>query len=322
MTSIVILVFSGLERSANPFAARFRGGLAGRLAGLVGLRLTRFESAVEGRFYTPTPIGIALSVVGVSGASLLALLGEKVPRRPVIRRRCKARSSFLFWLTAGYSIVYQTGVFIHSRDRRSDRKSSLLFHLDFAHDGSRSDSEERGISRQKRRRIAAFANRAAARAFAEAAPHEVVSEFRAHAHPGGNGRAARIHQAPRPARTAPAHHRLNFVLRLRNHREPPCARSPGPKPKSSPNSAGNFSQPSTFNPQPLWTSARAPAALPSHWRQNAHPQKSLRRIFQRMRSRWPGKTQRVTMSPTGLNLCKAMVLPHFIRRGEFHEPQI
>ena len=72
----------------------------------------------------------------------------------------------------------------------------------------------------------------------------------------------------------------------------------------------------------LWTSAPAPAASPSRWRQNVRPQKSSRRTFRRTRSRWPRKMPRETTSPNGLNFCKAMVLPRFNRRDELHESQI
>ena len=109
---------------------------------------------------------------------------------------------------------------IPQRCRTYGAGSLRVFHLDSAHDGSRSDPKERGISRQKGRRVAAPANRTPARAFAQTAAHEIVSELRAHACPGGGGWLSRIHQAPWPARTAPAHHRLNLVLRFRNCREP------------------------------------------------------------------------------------------------------
>ena len=76
--------------------------------------------------------------------------------------------------------------------------------LDWTRDGSGSDSEERGFPGEKGRRIAAPANRAVTGAPAQTAAHEIVSELRAHARAPGGGRIARIRQAPRTARTAPA----------------------------------------------------------------------------------------------------------------------
>jgi len=103
------------------------GGLAlGVLLGFIGLRLTQFETTTAGHFYIPnTPIGVALSVV---------LVGRIAYRFLVIRDAAVASyhsppmqsplTFLIFGLTAGYYIVYQTGLFIHSRDKNvSDQKS-------------------------------------------------------------------------------------------------------------------------------------------------------------------------------------------------------
>ena len=71
----------------------------------------------------------------------------------------------------------------------------------------------------------------------------------------------------------------------------------------------------------LWTSAPAPVASPSPWPPNVPPPKSLRPIFPRTPSRWPGKTPRATTSPNELNFCREMGSRRYLRRGEFHEPQ-
>ena len=70
------------------------------------------------------------------------------------------------------------------------------------HDRPRSDSEKHRVSRQKRRRIAAPANRIAARASAQNAAHEIVSELR-----------------PR-ALTAPETDSLRELVKRRGQREP------------------------------------------------------------------------------------------------------
>jgi hypothetical protein len=103
------------------------GAAAGIGLGFVGLRLTRFESTAEGHFYTPnTPIGVSLSL----------LLTGRVLYRFWVNRDVMASSfdpnaavghappplqsplTFLiFGLTAGYYIVYQIGLYLHSRDK-------------------------------------------------------------------------------------------------------------------------------------------------------------------------------------------------------------
>jgi len=113
-----VLVFTSLHHSRLLFG--IAGGLApGVLLGLVGLRLTRFETTAEGHFYIPnTPIGVAVS---------LLLVGRLIYRFMVLRDVVAAANHppvmqspltfFIFGLMAGYYIVYQTGLFIHSRDK-------------------------------------------------------------------------------------------------------------------------------------------------------------------------------------------------------------
>jgi len=104
------------------------GGLApGVLLGLVGLRLTRFETTAAGYFYIPnTPIGVALS---------LLLIGRLTYRFMVFRDAAIAPDHpppmqspltfFIFGLMAGYYIVYQTGLFVHSRDQNVSGQKSF-----------------------------------------------------------------------------------------------------------------------------------------------------------------------------------------------------
>jgi hypothetical protein len=96
------------------------GGLAlGALLGLLGLRLTKFETTAEGHFYTPnTSIGVALS---------LLLVGRMLYRFWILRGAAAAAGppqlfhsalTFLvFGLIAGYYIVYYIGLFVHTHDR-------------------------------------------------------------------------------------------------------------------------------------------------------------------------------------------------------------
>lgn len=142
VTSIIILsVVSVLLVSTSLHNTRlllgFGGGLLpGALLGFVGLRLTRFETTAEGHFYTPnTHIGVALS---------LLLAGRIAYRFMVLNSAAAAPDHpppmqspltfFIFGLTAGYYIVYQAGLFIHTRDRNVSAPKS------FASGGSPLDS--------------------------------------------------------------------------------------------------------------------------------------------------------------------------------------
>ncbi|HVU08870.1 MAG TPA: DUF1453 domain-containing protein [Verrucomicrobiae bacterium] len=123
VTSIVILsIFSLLIVAAllqnEKLLLGFGGGLLpGAVLGFVGLRLTRFETTDEGHFYKPNAhIGVALS---------LLLIGRMVYRVWVLNNASIALNHppamqspltfFIIGLTFGYYLVYQTGLFIHSR---------------------------------------------------------------------------------------------------------------------------------------------------------------------------------------------------------------
>jgi len=118
------------------------GGLAPGVAlGFVGLRLTRFETTTEGHFYIPnTPIGVGLS---------LLLVGRLAYRFTVLRDVALAADHppmmqspltfFIFGLTAGYYLVYQSGLFLHNRDKSVPAPKTLGLdgsHLDSACDRS------------------------------------------------------------------------------------------------------------------------------------------------------------------------------------------
>ncbi|HEY3930828.1 MAG TPA: DUF1453 domain-containing protein [Verrucomicrobiae bacterium] len=118
--SLVSLLIIGTSLQNTNLLLGFGGGLLlGALLGFVGLRLTRFETTDTGHFYTPnTHIGVALS---------LLLIGRMVYRFWILRDISTAPNHpppmqspltfFIIALTVGYYIVYQTGLFIHSRDK-------------------------------------------------------------------------------------------------------------------------------------------------------------------------------------------------------------
>jgi uncharacterized membrane protein YidH (DUF202 family) len=99
----------------------FGGGLLpGALLGLAGLRLTRFETTADGHFYTPnTHIGIALSVLfaGRIAYKLIAAGNAAAAPNPAMPFQSPL-TLFIFGLTVGYYIVYQTGMLIHNHDRK------------------------------------------------------------------------------------------------------------------------------------------------------------------------------------------------------------
>lgn len=99
----------------------FAGGLlSGVLLAFLGLRLTRFETTAEGKFYTPsTHIGIALSLllVGRLAYRLPLLLGFSSGAAETTPGLGKSPLTLgVFGLLAGYYIVYFIGVLLHSRD--------------------------------------------------------------------------------------------------------------------------------------------------------------------------------------------------------------
>jgi hypothetical protein len=123
--SIVILSLASLLVAGTSFQNMnlplgFGGGLLlGAVLGWIGLRLTRFETTNEGHFYTPNAhIGVAISLllVGRIAYRFMTLHDISIaPNHPPPMQ--SPLTFFIFGLTAGYYLVYQTGLFIHSRDK-------------------------------------------------------------------------------------------------------------------------------------------------------------------------------------------------------------
>ena len=94
--------------------------LLGAALGIVGRRLTKFETTDEGRFYTPdTRIGVVLVLLFVGRLvyrywSLRHLVGAAQTPPPFK----SALTYLVFGLLAGYYIVYYFGLLRHARDKK------------------------------------------------------------------------------------------------------------------------------------------------------------------------------------------------------------
>ncbi|HTV42527.1 MAG TPA: hypothetical protein VMF08_18315 [Candidatus Sulfotelmatobacter sp.] len=126
--AIFFIIIAGL---LNPLILLgFAGGIAGGVAlGLVGLRLTKFETTVEGHFYTPdTRIGVGVS---------LLLTGRIIYRMAVLNNTNAAVAAghpppmgspltfFIAGLTFGYYMVYYIGLFVHTHDKTPATASTV-----------------------------------------------------------------------------------------------------------------------------------------------------------------------------------------------------
>lgn len=100
-------------------AAALAGGLILAVPiALYGLKLTKFEDTPQGKFYTPnTALGIGISalLVGRLAYRFLVLSDSPGLQAPGTQPMFQSPLTFfLFGLSAGYFIAYQTGVLIRS----------------------------------------------------------------------------------------------------------------------------------------------------------------------------------------------------------------
>jgi hypothetical protein len=114
------IVAAALQTQNMNLLSGFGGGiLLGGILGFFGLRLTKFDTTIEGHFYTPnTYIGSALS---------LLLVGRIIynywrnggltppPDHPPVQ---SPLTYFIIGLTFGYYIVYYIGLFVHTHDKK------------------------------------------------------------------------------------------------------------------------------------------------------------------------------------------------------------
>ena len=87
---------------------------------VVGLRLTRFETTEDGRFYTPNIyIGVGLCLLVVVRLAyrvnlFYATAHALHPQRPAFLQ--SSLTLFLFGVFASFNIIYYSGVFFRSRE--------------------------------------------------------------------------------------------------------------------------------------------------------------------------------------------------------------
>jgi len=119
--SLVVVLFSLTGHDHPLTLAALAGGLA-LSTGLAwwGLHLTKFEDTPQGKFYTPnTALGVAVTTLFLSRVAYRLLVVAFAPELHAGAPQPfqSPLTFFLFGLSAGYYIAYQTGVLI--RNRRS-----------------------------------------------------------------------------------------------------------------------------------------------------------------------------------------------------------
>jgi cbb3-type cytochrome oxidase subunit 3 len=127
LSIISVVIFGTSFRNTNLLLG-FGGGLSlGALLGFVGLRLTRFETTNEGHFYTPnTHIGVALSILFVGRIAYKYIPhGDAVNAQNHPQLFQSPLTLFIFGLTVGYYILYQTGILIHNHDKNISGQKSF-----------------------------------------------------------------------------------------------------------------------------------------------------------------------------------------------------
>jgi len=126
--TLVSVLFVGTSLHNSRLLLGIGGGLLpGMLLGFIGLRLTRFETTDEGHFYTPNAhIGVVLSMLFIGRLAYRFWVVHNAVVAPNVSPPFQSPLTFfIFGLTAGYYIVYQAGLFKHSRGKNVARQKSF-----------------------------------------------------------------------------------------------------------------------------------------------------------------------------------------------------
>ena len=120
LSLVSVLIIGTSFQNANLLAGFGGGLLLGALLGFVGLKLTRFETTDAGHIYTPnTHIGIVISALFVGRiAYRFIVLGDAATAQNSPQPFQSPLTLFIFGLTVGYYLVYQTGILIHNHDKK------------------------------------------------------------------------------------------------------------------------------------------------------------------------------------------------------------
>ncbi|HEX4122007.1 MAG TPA: DUF1453 domain-containing protein [Verrucomicrobiae bacterium] len=114
----LLIALLGLFRPIT--LAGLGGGLVlGVLVALLGLRLTRYETLPEGRFYTPNLyVGATISLLFIFRlfyriSAVAGATASQAPRDP--RMMLSPLTFFVFGLLAGYYVAYYAGILLRCR---------------------------------------------------------------------------------------------------------------------------------------------------------------------------------------------------------------
>lgn len=121
---VSVVLFISYAQSPEALLGLSGGLLLGALLGLLGLRLTKFETTDQGHFYTPnTHIGIGLTLLLVGRVTYRFWFFNSDTTSPNARTAFQSPLTlFFFGLIAGHYLVYYIGLFVHTHDKSKVQK--------------------------------------------------------------------------------------------------------------------------------------------------------------------------------------------------------
>lgn len=118
--SLVTMLFFGLMLPHPDALLALGGGMVlGVLLGLVGLKLTRFETTEAGHFYFPnTYIGLALSLLFIGRILYRQWMNQHQTLASQPQLFQSPLTLFIVGLNLGYGLTYYIGLIIHTHDKK------------------------------------------------------------------------------------------------------------------------------------------------------------------------------------------------------------